>query len=235
VLNYNDTNNPANPANGMNCVTIRWAGPARPGLGPFPGPFGLGQLVHIGVHFKPTAGIVHCEIWWTVNGVRVTSACDPKINFICARTTTTVCIENPYGVPMYIYGCRFFQPTTALPRLNDLVTSINPSSFGAAGWIAVPPPVPVICLQPWCRIYMKIPGPTVWRPVVFQIAASISADVRPLPGGGPNVEDTNTVSIVTLRAGVIRASDADGDGIVGTADIATMRQEFGLQNPDLVP
>jgi len=231
-LNYNDPNNPANPANGMNCVIIRWSGPQRPELGPPSGP-GLGQYVHVGVQFNPTAGIVQSEIWWTVNGVRVSSACDPKITFICARSTTTICIENPYGFPMYIYGCRFFFPTT-LPRLNDLVTSINPTIFGAAGWTRLPPPAPVICLQPWCRIYMRVPGPTVWRPVVFQIAASITADVQPGPDGGPNPLDPNTVAIGTLRNGVIRATDGNGDGVVGTPDIGLMRQELGLQNPDLV-
>jgi hypothetical protein len=234
VLNYNDTNNPANPANGMNCVSIRWAGPPHPELGPFTGP-GLGQYVHIGYQFKPTAGVVHREIWWTVDGVRVTSACDPKTQFICSRSSTTICIENPYPFRIYIYGCRFFLPTT-LPRLNDLVTGINPANFGAPnGWTAVPPQVPVLCLQPWCRIYMRIPGPVVWRPVVFQIAASLTLDVQLPPGGGPNPQDTNTVSILTLRSGVIRRADNDGDGIVGSSDIPALQQEYRLENPDLVP
>jgi len=237
VLNFNDTNNPANPGNGMNCVIARYSGAARPDLGPFPGPFGLGKFVHIGGFFKPTALGVHSAIWWTVNGVRVSSACDPKITFLCAPTTTTICIENPYGFPMYVYGSRYFLPaTTALPRLIDLRTSMDPTNFGASsGWIRLPPPAPVICLQPWCRIYLKIPGPTVWRPVVFQIAASLTADVQLPPDGGPNPEDTNTLAIVTVRSPVIRQADANSDGVVGLPDYSLFLQEYTKPNPDLVP
>jgi len=226
-LDFNDPQNPAFPGNGMNCVSIRWAGAPRPDL--------EGKFVHIGVHFKPTSGAVHCEIWWTIDGVRITTACDPKLTYICSRTTITICIENPYSFPLYITGCRFFQPTTtALPRLEDLVTGLNPERFGGQ-WIPAPAPAPVICLAPWCRIYVKLPGPVQWRPVVFQIAASVNAELRPGSDGGPDPGDPFTDVIMTGRSAVIRQADANGDGVVGQSDLGAFRQELNLQNPDLVP
>lgn len=234
VENFVDPNDPAFPGNGLNCLTVRWAGDPRPDLGPFTGA-GLGQLVHIGVQFRPSAGVLHCEIWWTVDGVRVANACDPKLTFICATRTTIVCIENPYPVPLYVYGCRFFQPLPSLlPRLDDLQTDIRPSAFGANDWIALPPPAPVICLQPWCRIYLPITT-TTWTPIVVQVATSFTVEVTPGPDGGPNPDDPNTVAILTSRPALTRAADANGDGVVGIPDIGAFQQEFGLPNPDLAP
>lgn len=233
VEDFNDPTNPAFPGNGMNCLIVRWSGPIRPELGPPNGP-GLGQYVHVGVHYKPTAGIAHCEIWWTRDGVRIANVCDPKLTFICSTLTTTVCIENPYPVPMYIYGSRFFRPA-GLPRLGDLVTSIQPQKFGAEGWILAPQRAPVICLQPWCRIYLRLPGPTIWTPVVFQVATSFSRDVFPALDGGPNPDDPLTAAIRTTRTAVIRQADADGDGVVGVRDVQALQREYRLANPDLVP
>lgn len=235
VENFVDPQNPAYPGNGMNCLTIRWHGPIRPELGPPTGP-GLGQFVHVGAHFKPSAGIVHCEIWWTRDGVRVANVCDPKLTFICSTSTITVCVENPYSVPIYVYGCRFFQPaTTKLPRLSDLVTHIQPQAFGADGWTVAPTPASVIRLDPWCRIYVKLPGRTTWSPVVFQLASSFTRDITPAFDGGPNPEDPFTAAIRTTRSGVIRQADADGDGIVGIRDYQALQREYRRPNPDLVP
>ncbi len=224
-------NDPASPFWGMRCLTIRWAGRPRPDLD--------GQMVHIGVHVAPNQPILGSEIWWTLDGGRIARPCDPHITWICSSKGWVICIENPSPLPIYIYGCRFFAVggTAPLPTLPELRTDIAPERFEGQ-WVRIPVPSPVTCIQPWCRIYVPIIV-TTWRPVVFQIGARNAPldEARAETAGSsfdqPDPNDPHTMAILTGRAGTSFAGDANGDGRVGTPDLAAVRGDFGKPNPDL--
>jgi hypothetical protein len=228
-------NDPNSPAFGLDCIRVRYVGPPLPAL--------VGQMLHFGVRLKPGAAVAHQEVWWTINGTPVQRPCDPHITWICSRTSWLICITNPTPAPIYIYGCRWFAPgaAAALPPLAALNTNINPVAFGATGWTAVNPPVgQVFCIQPWCRIYIRVPVVT-WRPIVFQIAArNVSAQQLPLPTGttGPNPADIDptgefgTMAILTTRPTEEFAEDINGDGAVGVPDFNALRARFGTVSQD---
>lgn len=227
-------NDPNSPAFGLDCITIRWVGPPLPAL--------VGQMLHFGVRLRIGAAVAHQEAWWTINGVRILRPCDPHITWICSRTSWLICITNPTPQPMYIYGCRWFPVVTPFPfpQLAQLNTNINPTAFGAAGWTPVNPPIgQVFCIQPWCRIYIKIPVIT-WRPIIFQIAArNVPDTVLPLPPGttGPNPNDfdgdNGTMAILTTRPTQEFAEDINGDGAVGLPDFNSLRSMFNQTSQDV--
>lgn len=230
------------PAFGLQCIVIRWAGPPRPAM--------VGQMVHFGVHLRPGCAVVHQEVWWTINGQRINRPCDPHITWICSRTGWIICVANPTPLPIYIYGCRHFAPTTTLlPNLNQLNFQMQPQQFGAPGWtpVGIPGGGPVLCLQPWCRIYIRVVVPT-WRPIIFQIAArNVSNEqlpLQPAPDGGPNPNDfqpgptgdgMGTMMIMTTRATQEFAEDINGDAVVGIPDFNMWRARQGTVSQDLTP
>jgi hypothetical protein len=229
-------NDPTSPAFGLDCLTVRWAGPPLPAL--------VGQMVHYGVRLRIGVAVAHQEAWWTINGQRILRPCDPHVTWTCTKNIWLITITNPTPVPMYIYGGRWFAPGTAspLPQLAQLNTNINPVQFGATGWTQLPfPPGPggVFCLQPWCRIFLRVPVVN-WRPVVFQMAArNVDGLQFPLPPGttGPSPNDFNgeqgTMAILTTRPTEEFAEDVNGDGIVGIPDFNLLRTGFGRQSRDL--
>lgn len=226
-----DTNS---PAFGLDCVVVRYAGP--------PLPAAVGQLLHFGVRMRIGAAVAHQEVWWTLNGQRILRPCDPHISWICTTTGWLVCIANPTPIPIYIYGARWF-PIAAgapLPVLNQMTTAIEPQAFGAADWTLAPNPGGgrVFCIQPWCRIYIRIQV-TRWRPIIFQLAArNVPESVLPLPTGtiGPNPNDWNgeqgTMAILTARPTQEFPEDLTNDGVVGIPDFNQLRGAFNLMSED---
>jgi hypothetical protein len=199
-------------------------------------------MVHFGARLKPGAVGAHQEIWWTINGQRILRPCDPHISWICTPRSWLVCLQNPNPFPIYVYGCRFF-PIGAgfrLPLLNQMTTSINPSNFGATSWspLALPGGQRVFCLQPWCRIYVRVPVIT-WRPLIFQIAArNVPESVFPLRPGveGPDPDDFNgeqgTMAILTTRPTQEFSADLTNIGAVGTAAFNEFRRQAGSISED---
>ncbi len=229
---------PTSPGFGLDCIVIRWAGPPRPAM--------VNQMVHFGVHLRPGCAVHHQEVWWTINGTRINRPCDPHITWICTRTGWVICIGNPTPFPIYVYGCRHFTPATTatLPNLNQLNFGINPAQFGAPGWtpVQIPGGGPVLCLQPWCRIYIRVVV-TTWRPPIFQIAVRNVANeqfpLQPAPDGGPNPNDFNgemgTMMIMTTRPTQEFAEDINGDAVVGIPDFNMWRTRNGAVSQDLTP
>ena len=228
-------NDPTSPGFGLDCVVVRYSGSPLPSL--------AGQMLHFGVRLRIGTPIAHQEVWWTINGVRINRPCDPHVTWICTTNGWLVCVANPTNVPIYVYGCRFFQPATtaSLPQLVQLNTNINPTAFGAPGWTPVPPPGtgPVFCIPGWCRIYFRVIT-TTWRPIVVQIAArNVPEQVLPLPPGtnGPNPNDfdgqNGTMAILTVRPTQEFREDINGDGSVGTPDFNMLRLRFGTQSVDV--
>lgn len=225
---------PTSPAFGLDCVTIRYAGPPLPSL--------VGQMLHFGVRLRIGAVVAHQEVWWTINGIRILRPCDPHIVWICTTRGWLICIGNPTPSPIYVYGCRFFSPATTapLPQLAQLNTNIDPQQFGGT-WQPVQPPGagPVFCIAPWCRIYIRVIS-TTWRPIVFQIAArNVPEQILPLPPGttGPNPNDfdgqNGTMAILTTRPTQEFREDINGDGGVGNPDFQLLRQRFNTVSPDI--
>ncbi len=235
-------NDPNSPGFGLDCITIRWAGPLRPAL--------VGQMVHFGVHLRPGCIVHHQEVWWTINGTRILRPCDPHITWICTTRGWIICVGNPNPFPIYVYGCRHFAPapTVLLPTLNQMNLGMNPVQFGAAAWTPIQlPGGRVTCLQPWCRIYLRV-FTTTWRPIIFQIAARNVSDqqfpLQPAPDGGPNPNDfqptlegdgLGTMMIMTTRATQEFREDITGDGTVGQPDFNLLRSRFGTSSQDLTP
>jgi hypothetical protein len=226
---------PASPAFGLRCIRVRYAGPARPDL--------IGRLVHFGVHLRPGTQVEHQEIWWTLNGQRLVRPCDPHIRWIWYSVIRTwvVCIANPTQEPFYVYGWRWFLPTPALPlpTINDLTTDINPERFQAQ-WQTIPDVAPgvafpgIICIPPWCRIYIRIPITlTVCRPIVFQVATTAVEITDPPPF--PNPDDERTTLVMTTRAAAQPPGDITADGQTGVPDLAELRLGFGQMSEDLLP
>ncbi len=227
-------NDPTSPAFGLDCVTIRYAGPPKPAM--------VGQMVHVGVRLRLGAAVAHQEVWWTINGVRILRPGDPHITWICTTRGWLVCIANPTPNPIYIYGLRYFPvaTTSPLPLLAQLTASINPVQFGAATWtpVALPGNVRVLCIPPWCRIYSRVVV-TRWRPIVFQMAArDVDETVFPLQGNAlaPNPNDFNgtngTMAILTGRGTEEFPEDLNRDGGTGTPDFNLLRSRFGQQSGD---
>jgi hypothetical protein len=227
-----DTNS---PAYGLDCVSVRYAGPPRPNL--------VGQLVHFGVRLRIGAVVAHQEVWWTLNGQRILRPCDTHITWICTSTGWLICIANPNPIPIYVYGPQYFPIATgvALPLLNQMNTGIQPQQFGAEAWTPLPLPggQRVYCIPAWCRIYLQVQV-TRWRPVIFQIAArTVPESVLPLPAGtiGPNPNDFNgeqgTMFIGTMRPTQEFPEDINGDGAVGLPDFNQLRGQFGTTSEDL--
>ena len=229
-------NDPNSPAFGLDCITVRWAGP--------PVPANAGQMMHFGVRLKVGVAVAHQEVWWTINGVRILRPCDPHVTWICSRNTWLICITNPTPFPIYVYGPRWFPLPLApspLPQLTQLNTNINPIAFGGTGWtpLQLPGGQQVFCIQPWCRIYLRVPILT-WRPIVFQIAArNVDETVLPLPTGtnGPNPNDfdgqNGTMAILTTRPTEEFAEDINGDGVIGIPDFNLWRPRNGTLSRDL--
>ena len=233
---------PTSPAFGLDCIIIRWSGPPRPAL--------VGQMVHYGVHLRPGCAVAHKEVWWTINGQRIGRPCDPHITWICTRTGWVICVANPTPFPFYVYGCRHFTPATTapLPNLNQLNFGMNPAQFGGT-WqpVQLPGGGPVLCLQPWCRIYIRVVV-TTWRPPIFQVAVrNVSNEqfpLQPAPDGGPNPNDfsqgptgdgVGTMMIMTTRATQEFAEDINGDAVVGIPDFNMWRARNGAVSVDLTP
>lgn len=225
-------NDPTSPAFGLDCIVIRWVGPPLPAQ--------VGQMVHFGVRLRIGAAVAHQEVWWTINGQRILRPCDPHITWICTTQGWLVCIANPTNLPFYVYGLRYFPvPLSApLPLLNQLNTNINPVQFGATGWtpVALPGNVRVLCIPPWCRIYIRVTI-TRWRPIVFQLAArDVDENIFPLnpptgPIQAPQPNDFNgtngTMNILTGRATEEFPEDLNGDGVVGIPDFNLFRPRVG--------
>jgi hypothetical protein len=217
----------------LNGVTVRYAGPPRPDQ--------VGQMLNFGVRLRIGAAVAHQEVWWTLNGQRILRPNVAHVIWHATRNGWLIEINNPNPIPTYIYGTRFFAPAAAsLPTLNQLTTAMNPVPFGAADWtnLALPGGARVFCLQPWCRIYLRVPGVPV-RPVVLQIAArTVPESVVPLPVGttGPNPNDfdgeNGTMTILTTRATQEFAEDLTGDGAVGIPDFNQLRNRFGTVSQD---
>jgi hypothetical protein len=227
-------NDPTSPAFGLDCITVRWVGPPLPAQ--------VGQMLHFGVRLKVGRAVAHQEVWWTINGTRIARPCDPHVTWICSNGVWLICITNPTNVPFYVYGCRWFLAPLAgaLPQLAQLNTNINPVAFGATGWTSLNlPQGPVFCIQPWCRIYLRVPV-VQWRPIVFQMAArNVPENVLPLPPltNGPNPNDfdgTNgTMTILTTRPTEEFAEDINGDGGVGNPDFTLFRNRFNAVSRDI--
>ena len=228
---------PTSPAYLLDCIIIRWSGPPRPAM--------VNQMVHFGVHLRPGCAVAHQEVWWTINGQRIGRPCDPHITWICTRTGWIICVANPTPFPFYVYGCRHFSPATTapLPNLNQLNFGMNPAQFGGT-WqpVQLPGGGPVLCIQPWCRIYIRVTSIT-WRPVIFQIAVrnvtNEQLQLQPAPDGGPNPNDfdgqNGTMMIMTTRATQEFAEDINGDAVVGIPDFNMWRSRNGTVSPDLTP
>jgi len=229
-------NDPTSPAYGLDCLSLRYAGPPRPEL--------VGKMVHAGVALKPWINPPAWEVWWTINGQRVLRPCDPKINWFWVTRTRewVICVENPTPSPIYVYGCRWFLPVVAagtrLPFLNDLTTTMNPAQFGSQGWTFVDPVgSPTKCILPWCRIYIRVKLTTTkCYPIIFQIASRngpLSESPRDTAGMLNDWNgDQGTMMIVTQRPVQQPDGDLNCDGVVGTPDFNIFRQNFGIPNED---
>jgi hypothetical protein len=233
-------NDPTSLAFGLDCVVIRWRGERRPDL--------IGRMVHLGVHLRPGVAPAHQELWWTLDGRRIGRPCDPHVSWICTRLNWLVCVANPTPSPIYVYGCRWFQPGTNAPNptLNQLTLGVNPASFGGT-WTSVPTPARVVCIPPWCRIYFRVPI-VRWRPIIFQVAArNVGEDILPLPFQPgqpvfPTVDDfreqgveggLGTMAILTSRSTQEFPGDINGDGVVGVPDFNELRLDFNRRSLDL--
>lgn len=231
----NWTGDPTSPGFGLDCIRIRYAGSNE---GRIPG-----QLYHFGVSLRPGKDVLHQEVWWSFNGIPEIRACDPKITWICTTRFWIVCVENPSPNPFYIWGCRWFPlpPNSPLPFLHDLVTNIQPPDGSQWNNVLLPGTAPTFCLQPWCRIYLRIPR-TTWRPIVFQIPIrNVSAEVLQLPSSMNPEDDISddgslgTMVIQTERPTEQFVADTTGDGGVGLDDYANLVREWGMVSEDLNP
>lgn len=230
---------PNSPAFGLDCLMVRYAGPRRPDL------VGKSRL-HFGVTL--TKPVIHQEIWWSLDGRRLRH-CDPQVSWTQTPKGWLACIINPGPAPLYVYGCRFFQVPLAarLPLLDRMTLDLRPADFGVADWTPIRLPIRVTCLQPWCRIYLRLPTPNP-NPILFQLAArNVGEDVLPLrqdPDLGPDPDDFQsqgpgegefgTMSILTTRATQVSQSDLNGDGAIGIPDFNLLRGSFGLRSIDAV-
>jgi hypothetical protein len=228
-----DTNS---PAYGLDCVSVRYSGPPRPDL--------VGHVVHFGVRLRISTAVAHQEVWWTLNGQRILRPCDTHVTWIGTTNGWLIAVANPNPIPIYVYGPRYFQIPAAspLPLLNQMNTSIQPSTFGAAAWtsLSLPGGQRVYCIPAWCRIHLRVPV-TRWRPIIFQIAArTVPESVLPLPSGtiGPNPNDFDgeqgTMFIGTMRPTQEFPEDINGDGAVGIPDFNQLRSQFGTTSEDVL-
>ena len=230
---------PTSPAFGLNCVIIRYVGPPIPGL--------VGQMRHFGVRLRIGVALAHQEVWWTLNGQRINRPCDPHVTWICTSQGWLVCIQNPTPANMYIYAMRHFllSPSFPLPLLVQMNTNIQPQQFGATGWTfdQLPGGVRVLCIPPWCRIYVRVVV-TQWRPIIFQVAArNVPEDIFPLQGDAmaPNPNDFNpqtgdgTMAILTSRAteDLGGRGDITGNGAINASDVSAVKINSGVASGDL--
>jgi hypothetical protein len=227
-------NDTASPAFGLDFVSARYSGPARPAM--------VGQLCHFGVRLRIGAAVAHQEVWWTINGQRILRPDAPQIIWTCVTNGWLIGVANPTTQPIYVYGCRYFPVTNSvpLPLLSQLEKNINPVSFGATNWTALnlPGNQRVFTIPALTRIYLRVPSVN-WRPIVFQIASrDVSESVLPLSGNAqaPNPNDWNgsngTTVILTTRPTQEFAEDINNDGAVGIPDFNQLRTSFGATSED---
>ena len=225
---------PTSPAFGLNAVTIRWVGPARPAL--------VGRLVQFGARLKIGAAVAHQEFWWTINGQKVDRPVQAQVIWHATPNGWKIELNNPTSSAIYVYGTRYFAPAAGspLPTFTQLTAGISPAAFGAAGWTPLPLPggAQVFMIPPQGHIFLRVPSAPL-RPVVFQIATrDVPTSVLPLPGGttGPNPNDFNgengTMTIQTTRATQEFPEDLTGDGAVGVPDFNQLRSRVGTTSAD---
>jgi hypothetical protein len=230
---------PTSPAFGLDCVIIRYTGAQLPNL--------AGQLRHFGVRLRIGAAVAHQEVWWTFNGQRINRPAGPHVTWICTSRGWLVCIQNPNPFNIYIYGMRHFLlgPAAPLPLLVQLTTNIQPQQFGATDWTFDPLPggVRVLCIPPWCRIYIRVVV-TRWRPFVWQAGVrNVDENTFPLQGDAmaPNPNDFNpqtgdgTQIIFTGRAteDLGGIGDITGNGSINASDVSAVKINAGVASGDL--
>jgi hypothetical protein len=225
---------PQHPGWGLNSLAIKYGpGVERPG----------GSWMHFGVHFRPCRFHVHIEAWWTWNGAPIARAWLFHIHKIRVRRFWLIRLVNPRvwapsveELPRHLYNPRYFIPAPdALPRLSQLTTDIQPEQFGAAeGWqpLELPGQAPSLELIPDATTTLLIPNPNDDpTPPVLQMGLREAALESSMPPEAM-VADESTVAIGSDRAAQEFDADTNGDGIVATPDLNSVRSTYGRESLD---
>jgi hypothetical protein len=136
---------------------------------------------------------------------------------------------------LYAYGARYFVPGAGqpLPRLNELVTDIDPGQWGGTDWSLLQDgdnyPASMELLPDAVMTFL-IPNPNDDpTPPVFQIG------LREEPQGTamtPDPDDEMTLAIGTDRPAEEFDADVNGDGAVGPPDFNILRGQYLLESVD---
>jgi len=226
---------PHHPGYGMDRLEIRYG----PGAIAQPG-----TLMHFGVHLRPCRLHVHIEAWWTMNGQRVARAWLCHLHKIRVPGGWLVRVGNPRvwssnpesDRNLYLYGARYFQPSTGkLPRLPDLLRTINPANFGSSGWTDLQdgtryPEIAELAPDGVTTFFVPVDSDT--EPPVVQLFLRLTPPPSPRPSPA---EDPDTVSIGMDRAAVELTADLTGEGAVGIPAFNVLRSQFGQASPDENP
>lgn len=220
VYTPNWTEDPLSPGFGYDRLELSYKGPIE--SNPFHNM--TGQLSHFGVHLRPCCYHVHIVVYWTRNGQAWWGPGVPIIHIYKIRVNDAwlVVVSNPTASAVFLDTPRMFRPLpTLLPRLPQLLTTMNPAEFGGQ-WMGLTHPAGSLPLEPLRTLTFRIPNsgnnPT---PIVFQ------AGVRDASG--------TLAAIVTDRATSEWITDGDGTGKVDMSDFMILRSEFNKDNPDNTP
>lgn len=235
--------NPQHPGYGFDQLIIRYGWWTNNPTVPVAPP---GSPMHFGIHLRPCRLHVHMEAWWTFNGQRVARAWLCHIYKIQTPVGWLVRVSNPRvwdpdfpDKPLIIHDARFFTPAaSSLPRLEDLVSGIEPKRFGTDDWTVLQDgdlyPT-TLELEPDMVVTFRIPYPTpipAPPPPVFQIQLD---ELTQGTGNSPSSAVPPPLAVVTDRAAVELEGDLNGDGVVGLPDFNALRTQFGQSSPDESP
>lgn len=194
------------------------------------------KLMHFGVHLRPCRWHVHVEAWWTSNGQRVARAWLCHIYKVWTPNGWVIRVTNPRAWdgtdgPVMLHSAQYFIPKKGLPHLEDLVSGIKPTDWGADGWTPLREDIMTVPIEPDQALSFFIPGPEN-PPPVFQIQMEALSQT---PGVAAAADQLPPAAIVTDRAAVQLEADLNGDGAVGLPDFNLLRSQYGKSSPDEQP
>lgn len=214
---------PLDPGFGYDRLELTYQ--SAPGTDPFQG---ANNTQHFGVHLKPCCYHVHIVVFWTLDGQPQApwGATVPHVHIIKMRVNGSwlVVVSNPTAQEVWLQQPRIFRPSpTHLPRLAELVTGIQPSTFGAIDWEYLTHPALSNPIEPGRSLTFRIDNSSdPETPIVFQVGVLSSAS------GSPQ-------AVVTDRAAQEFDADSNGDGVIKVEDYSRLRLDWLKTSVDLNP
>jgi hypothetical protein len=203
---------PTHPGYGYDQITVTYQGAELPGAG----------VQHFGVALRPCRLHVHVEIWWTYNGKRLWRMC-PILHLWKIRVDGwwIVRVNNPTDRPIVMVQPRFFRVTTPrpqFPRIQQLVTDINPGDWGGV-WSF---------FDVFTEVEIPENGAVTLRvPNSGDSPAPLVVQLR-----SRDFDSSDEVTLTDRNTDEFD-SDTNGDGGVGIQDRATFGREYNLRSADL--